>query len=374
MVKESIYTCLQFIVLMISIVGAGPVGCYLGFLLARSGYSVNIFEEHKGIGLPIHCTGIVTSSISDLVDIPNSCVANRISVARIYSPENNFAEIRFREKNLVLHRDLFDQYLAGKADGSGARILMGHRFESCSNGKIAVVARKRQKTFSHRILVGSDGPNSCVARQANLFSRRCFWNGLQARVKLKNDNAVEFYPFIGSFAWVVPENRDFVRIGLLAKKDLRQEFMKFARFRLKKFKPVGWQAGLVPLYDPSLPIEKGNVFLVGDAAMQVKATTGGGLIPGLAGAKLLASAISDGVSYTHLVQSSLHHSLQTHLAVRKILDRFSHDDYNRIVRYCRQKNVSKVLSEIDRDHPNLLVPMLIIRQPRFLYFLRHLLF
>ncbi|MEM4264021.1 MAG: NAD(P)-binding protein, partial [Candidatus Woesearchaeota archaeon] len=43
---------------MISIIGAGPVGSFAAYLLAKAGFEVSIFEEHEKIGLPVQCTGL----------------------------------------------------------------------------------------------------------------------------------------------------------------------------------------------------------------------------------------------------------------------------------------------------------------------------
>ena len=44
------------------VIGGGPIGCYTAYLLAKEGHSVEIYENHKKIGAPIQCTGILTSS------------------------------------------------------------------------------------------------------------------------------------------------------------------------------------------------------------------------------------------------------------------------------------------------------------------------
>ena len=53
------------------IIGAGPIGCYCGYLLAKKGFDVEIYEEHKEIGKPIGCTGIVTKKIKKYIKLKN---------------------------------------------------------------------------------------------------------------------------------------------------------------------------------------------------------------------------------------------------------------------------------------------------------------
>ena len=59
---------------MIAIIGAGPIGSYTAYLLSKQGKDVSVFEDHKEIGLPVHCTGITTSVLKDIIKIPNKCI------------------------------------------------------------------------------------------------------------------------------------------------------------------------------------------------------------------------------------------------------------------------------------------------------------
>ena len=63
---------------MISIIGAGPAGSHLAYLLAKKGRKVNVYEEHKSIGDPVQCTGLVRDSIKQLVDIIKDVIVNLI--------------------------------------------------------------------------------------------------------------------------------------------------------------------------------------------------------------------------------------------------------------------------------------------------------
>ena len=45
------------------VAGAGPAGSYASYRLASMGYSVLNLEEHREIGRPVECTGVVTSRV-----------------------------------------------------------------------------------------------------------------------------------------------------------------------------------------------------------------------------------------------------------------------------------------------------------------------
>ena len=68
------------------IIGAGPVGCYLAQLLRKRGLSPLLIEEHKEIGRPIHCAGLVGKRVFDeaRIFISASCVLNVINGAVVH--------------------------------------------------------------------------------------------------------------------------------------------------------------------------------------------------------------------------------------------------------------------------------------------------
>ncbi len=353
---------------MISVIGGGPAGCYTAYLLAKEGKEVSIFEKDSSIGKPVQCTGIVTSSINNIIKVKKSCIINKISKARIFSSKS-FAEFKLKKSNLILDRGKFDKHLAEKAVKAGAKLYFGHKFIGNKGRKVVT----SKKTFNSEIIIGADGPVSTVAKANNMFGKRKFWQGIQARVKLKNDNIVEFYPDIGTFAWVVPENREIARIGLLAEKNARGIFEKFKRKRIGKKKIIEYQGGIVPVYNPSQETQKNNIYLVGDAAGQVKATTGGGIIQGLTAAEALADSIINNKSYEKQWRKKLGMDLWLHLKMRRVMDRFSEKDWQYLVELCGKKSTKSVLGGYDRDYPSRFIIRLLLAEPRLLHFAKHLL-
>ncbi|MBW3013904.1 NAD(P)-binding protein, partial [Candidatus Woesearchaeota archaeon] len=53
----------------VAIIGGGPVGCHTGKLLAKAGFDVHIFEEHKEIGKPVQCTGIISKNLKQIIPV-----------------------------------------------------------------------------------------------------------------------------------------------------------------------------------------------------------------------------------------------------------------------------------------------------------------
>lgn len=362
---------------MISVIGAGPAGSYLGYVLAKNGYKVDIYEEHSHIGKPVQCTGITTSALADIIRPKPSFVINKIKKTRIYAPNNGFAEFRLKE-NLILDRAMFDQHIADMAQRQGANIYLGHKFVDFRNNQLILKHNGKGKRLKTNLLIGADGPSSQVAKSCKLWDKREFFVGVQARAYLKNDNCVEFYLGIGDFAWVVPESKRIVRIGLVARRNPNIYFKKFLESRLGKEyknKIIENQGGLIPVYNPRLKTQKGNVFLVGDAATMTKATTAGGIIQGLIAANALADSIIHKRDYQKEWRKRLGNDLYLALVIRRVLDRFSEKDYNLLIKLVKKQSMVDLLEKYDRDFPTKMLPRIVIetiKEPRFFCFARYL--
>jgi|GEM_PF-1926835 len=108
-----------------------------------------------------------------------------------------------------------------------------------------------------------------------------------------------------------------------------------------------------------------SIFLVGDAASQVKATTVGGVVAGLRGAKAVASLILGRVEEAKRELERLRCELNLHLLLRKILNRFGTDDYRRLLSLLRQDNeLASFICRHTRDDLASFFFKLLLRYPR----------
>ncbi len=365
---------------MITIIGAGPAGSYLAYLLAKEGKEVIIFEEHSKIGRPVQCTGLVTASISKILKLDNSLVKNKIKKIRVYSPNNNFLELNLKNEELVLDREKFDSYLCKKATNAGAKLFLNHKFIDKKNNQLMIkdTENNKIKKIKTDVMVGADGPLSQVANVSGLFGKRKFYTGIQARVRLKTkkDTYETFFGkrFPNFFGWIVPENNSIARIGLATKNNPSFYFNDFIKLKkIKKKDIIEKQAGLIPIYNPRNKTQKGNTYLVGDAALQVKATTGGGIIQGLLAAQRLKESIIYRKNYEKEWKRRIGKELLISLLIRRTLNNCSDKDYNRLISLANKEKIKKILEKEDRDHPSKLLSKLLIKEPRFLYFSKLLL-
>jgi digeranylgeranylglycerophospholipid reductase len=354
------------------VVGGGPVGCHTASLLARCGFRVTVLEEHDTIGTPCHCTGIVTRDLLDVVEVPPELVVNAIERMRLSAPDGAAAEIPSRD--IVLDRVGLDRHLARVAARSGADIRTGHRFLGFApEGKIRVSARGRELRMAADVLVGADGPTSAVARHAGVYGSRELYAGLQ--VRLEGTYARDLYDVHlvvpRFFGWVVPESGSVARVGVAARAGARRELAALLTRLDAPARILDRQRGLIPIYDPALRLSASiggmEVRLVGDAATMVKATTGGGLVPGLLGATALCASLSRGSSYARELRP-VRRRLRAHLEIRRVLNTFGDDDYARVVRMCGAERAAAVLASGSRDRPLRLLAGLLVADPRLAAF------
>lgn len=362
---------------MINVIGAGPAGSYASYLLAKQGFEVSLFEENSTIGRPVQCTGIVTGAFRDIIDVKDEFLINSVDTARVYSPNGASADFRLERENLVICRTSFDRYVAAMAAEAGAKVHLSHRFigldESGKSIKVLSGKSHEAKILPNDILIGADGPNSSVAKSAGIYGKRRFWYGAQATLRGKFEKNV-FEVYLGSiapnfFAWSVPENEYFTRIGLAVESEPNACFKKLLRHIGADEKDVAdYQGGLIPIYDPNVKTWTGSTYLVGDAALQVKATTGGGIIQGMLAAKALANSIQNSLNYEKEWRKTLGRDLYTSHLIRKLFNKFSDSDYNLLLSIVKKEKIKKLIEHHDREFPSKLVANMLLREPRFLYF------
>ncbi len=360
---------------MIGIVGAGPAGSYTAYQLARRGFDVTVFEEHPKIGEPVACTGITTHALENLVPPKKEILLTKIKRVRAFAPNGEHVEINLQKPDLVFDRAAFDRQVAAMAHDAGANILTQHRFMEKKKDAISIKSHQDGSTKEYKVqsLVGADGPSSSVAKSVGLFRRNQYWVGVQATVRGNFDPEC-FDVHMGNvsptmFAWVVPEDATHARAGLATPTRASEYFSAFLkRIQVDAPKICSKLGGLIPVYNPNVQTQKENTYLIGDAATQVKATTGGGIIQSLIAAEALAESIDTGKSYESLWRGRLGKDLWAALKIRQTLNKFSDDDYNELIKQVNHPRVQQVLANHDRDFASALIPRIAFANPRFAKF------
>ena len=84
------------------VVGGGPAGLYCALLLAEAGFDVAVFEEHDTLGIPTHCTGVVSDELSDLFKLPQSLILSRPTTCLMMSPTGRAFPFSSAEESIAV--------------------------------------------------------------------------------------------------------------------------------------------------------------------------------------------------------------------------------------------------------------------------------
>lgn len=360
------------------IIGASAAGLFAAYLLAKEGIPVELYEGRESLGEPSR-TLIVTGRLGQVLGfIPHEAILNRINSIQLISA-NRESTVELRQPDLVIERRKLIELLAEKATEEGAEIRLGFRFLGFEDQIDELIlslrgqAGGRLHSVKANVLIGADGALSDVAKAAtkDLGETMAI---VQAKVTLsKSGSAHRVKVWFDKkktefFYWLIPESESRAAIGLISRtrKEAEQNLSDF--LRSQECEILEFQAAQVPLHNsfsqPSRRLSKSRILFVGDAGGQVKATTMGGVVVGLEGAKAAARAIMDRMPYRKTLRS-LRAELALHSMMRAILSRFDDQDYDQLLELLDARTRS-VLANHNRDELKRALVRLLITQPRLL--------
>src|SRR4030095_8329691 len=153
------------------VVGAGPAGSYLGYLLARTGRRVALLDEHRFPRDKVCGGGLSGKSIA-LLDIDISRVVHRWITGAFLTFPNRIAVVKDLPCawGCTVLRDEFDQMLLTRACEAGARFFGETAFLELHEHREGVTAITSRGNFTGRRLFAADGVGSAVRSQ--VFGKR----------------------------------------------------------------------------------------------------------------------------------------------------------------------------------------------------------
>ncbi len=357
--------------------GGSAAGLFAASILARKGLPVRVFERIETME-PAARTLIVTHRMRNLLgQAADRSVVNEIRRFELFT-DGRAATIALKDPDLIIERRTLIQALAEEAQQAGAAVELGRRFHALHpNGRGLVLEVERcsdgnKEEIHAGTVIGGDGASSRVAKAAG-------WAPLetvplvQAIVPLPKDmppNTARVW-FIPQdtpyFYWLIPESPTTGALGLIGETGAETRLLLERFLEKRKLEPIEFQGARIPLYSRWVPVRRkiggSFVYLVGDAAGQVKVTTVGGIVTGFRGAIGVTDAILNGGTSREL--RTLRRELNLHLLLRRSLHDFQQADYSRLVDLLND-SAKEPLCQYSRDEAWKILWRIGLRQPRLI--------
>ncbi|MGI0100772.1 MAG: NAD(P)/FAD-dependent oxidoreductase [Candidatus Micrarchaeaceae archaeon] len=360
------------------IVGAGVVGLTLAKELALLGIDTQVYDAKRKVSDgAAKASGIFSVAGLGRIGIdPKLAVVNSLDGADFFAGRERLHVKAKRTMAYVVDRGILAELCANAAVDAGANVKLGAKL-----GRKELLDMASDKDM---VIVGADGAVSTVASSFSFphikeyiltykaeYSKAKLDDCRMAGLFFSNEIAYRF------FGWSCPYSKDKVEVGIgisdRAKITSSAAFSKFIGSAmlgdmLKGAEKNSGYASIIPLTSRS-STAKGNVMLVGDAAGQVKATTGGGVIFGCSSAKILANAIRRNIDKGTAL-NAYDKEWRRRYSIDLGMHNFLHDYYSNLkvsnmeafFRLLKAMGAEKFLGEYgDMDRPSLILKRFFLR-------------
>ncbi|MEW6001819.1 MAG: NAD(P)/FAD-dependent oxidoreductase [Nitrospirota bacterium] len=370
------------------VVGAGPIGSYTAYLLAKNSLDVGIFEKNPSIGPYVNCTGIISEECLRKFALPREEILRTVYSLRAFSPSGKY--FRYHSAVPLAHifdRSALDHKISRMAAEEGASVYLDSRVEkiNVTNGTFKINVKTEGEEFLAEVVVIATGfeinyPYGQIRKPND------FLYGIQTESEVEDVNDVELYlgrrVTPGSFAWVVPTNGKSAKIGLLAKKNPAGHLKAFLQHPLLKDRVKGNNGQIKCSPIPLGMIQKSyaeRLIIVGEAAGQVKTTTGGGIYFGLLCSEIAVRTILKAFKskdfserlfreYEINWRSKIEPELKAGMALRKLFSSLSDYQIDLLIDLASKNGISLIIKKANFDwHKNLITSLL-----KHIFFQRHL--
>jgi geranylgeranyl reductase family protein len=343
------------------VIGAGPAGLIVAREAAKIGAKVTVLEEHKEIGVPCHCAGLLSIKGLKHIAMPLNAnfIQNKLKGARFYSPSGLFFTVERKEDvACAVDRTKFDKLLAREAAHTGTEIKLQSKVQQVNSHSKGVTVSGPWGSINADVVIDAEGVNSRLVEKMGLtpLKPECLLPALQFEIADVDLDPAYAEIHVGRkvapnfFAWVIPLNGNSARVGLACKgANPREKLESFVRSRFDKYSRLSVSSGRIVTCGPIPRTFDDNLIVVGDAAGQAKPTTGGGVILGGICASLAGSVVAEAVKsgtyacvflrkYEVLWKKRLGKEFRIMRLARKTLNRLSDKTLDKIFKIILDKN------------------------------------
>ncbi len=357
----------------VAVIGGGFVGSFTSWQLARKGINVTLFEEHDEIGYPPHCTGLVSISglqrlgIYDLLKRQGAILNKIRSATFMTSSGRRFIAELPEPIAVIVDRPALDRIIASKAIDNGVEVNLRTRVTHVSpsgelralSGDNGLVKRR------YKVIVDAEGPARLLIRGLPGVNMKGLLPAFQQDIRgesnrfLDTSSVLVYFNLPDFFSWIVPidnSGRKW-RIGLASRQyssKLLAVAKSLTRTFFKNISTIRRFGGIVVSGGPIKKFVWGKIAAVGDAAGQVKPTTGGGVTFGGLSALILSRVIQLHLDfeaplqyYESIWRKLFRTNFQAMLLIRRIYNMLTHAGIDALARFIPRNILNNFKTDFD---------------------------
>lgn len=283
----------------VAVIGAGTAGLIAAKTLAQLGIPTKVYDQKKVLGVPVRASGILSiNGLNGLGIDYRRAVTNTLYGARIHAGREVMKVEAKKAMAHVLDRKELNDLCHDEAVAAGADVVLERRI----NGQ------KLDLLAESNIIVGADGAVSEVAKHFSMgeIGRYAVTYKAEFNISPKDLGLVDLFfdknISEGLFGWFSPNAKDILEVGIGVDSQNGNAKTAYEKFIARPYvsvilgdaKPINEGASIIPMrLRKRIVDERRKVLLVGDAAGQVKPSTGGGIVYGGNAAMMAAEAIRE---------------------------------------------------------------------------------
>lgn len=355
------------------VVGGGPIGAVAARCAAEAGASVLLVDRRDALTRSSCCTGLVSSRTLATLGVSTGSVLREIRGVTVRGPNGHGLELStVQTKAVVIDRTRLEQELHELARDAGVDVRLATEAVSAAADAIVLESDDGPMQVAASAVIGADGPHSRVAQWFGLPHPEQFVHAAQAVVETKQEIPSDRVEVVlgeevapGFIAWAVPAEEGRLRVGLgvVPPFDPSEHLDRLLSTRFPECRVLSRAGGWIPVA-PTPRSATDSVFLIGDAAGQVKPLSGGGLFLGgicarIAGRIAAETALSGvpnqraAAAYESEWRSTIGREIAFGRSIRRILETLTDRDLNAVIATCDEPDLLSFLAEqadIDRFH------------------------
>ncbi|MCF7875471.1 NAD(P)/FAD-dependent oxidoreductase [Candidatus Bipolaricaulota bacterium] len=350
------------------VVGGGPAGSIAAGVAAEGGAVTTLVDKKSDPSQSSACGGLVSKNTWDELGAADGAIVNEIKGVEIHPPEGeSFVLSSPQVKAYVIDRDELNADLLARAEEKGVRVNPETGIFERDGARVTIRAinDSEERELCPEIVIGADGPRSDVRRLFGLESPSELLYAIQGEIELPDISPGRVEVFFGRkiapgfFGWIIPVSSNKARVGLATKKgDGLKDYFQTLLDRAGGRKPADFRTGVIPIGVPDHSCG-GKVLTVGDAAGQVKPTTGGGLYPISIASKIAGEVTVKSLSglenpsrrYYERWMDRFGHDLKREMLLHRVLESVSDDRLGRLLNLLNRPKIADWVSENgDIDH------------------------